>query len=243
MSTQDDRLGGAGRYPEDHTFQNAPAGARAGDQQGVSAPTTQIRTGSGAYDSVDADYTDAAPGAFDQQRGVDFYDDVDRGARWHGGADLGLLILRLALGVILGLHGAQKLFGVLGGPGTDGFAESLTTMGFEQTAILSLVTGAAELGGGALLVLGLFTPLGAAGIAGVMGPAIALNAQSGFFASDGGVEFEVMLLAAAVALMFTGPGRASLDNGRAWYRRPLLSGFLCLLLAAGSAAAVFFLLR
>ena len=250
MSTHDDRPGGAGGYPDDRTPSNAPTGAiPPGRQPGVSAPTTQIRTNSISgvpeFDSSHDDYTDAPSGALADRRTDDFYDDMGQHgpARWHGGADLGLLILRLALGAVFGLHGAQKLFGVLGGPGTEGFAQGLTTMGFQQTAMLSLVTGAAELGGGALLVLGLFTPLGAAGIAGVMAMAIATKYTDGFFAQDGGVEYEVVLLAAALTLMFAGPGRVSLDNGRAWYRRPLVSGFLCLLIAGGSAAAVYFLLR
>lgn len=164
-------------------------------------------------------------------------------ARWHGGADLGLLILRLTLGGIFVAHGAQKMFGVFGGPGTDGFAQSLQKFGYERTGVLSLVAGATELGAGALLILGLLTPLAAAGVLGVMLNAIALKLGQGFFATTGGFEYEVVLGALAIGLMFTGPGRASVDNGRWWYRRPLASGLICLLLACGAAAVTFFVLR
>lgn len=173
--------------------------------------------------------------------GPDYYDELARQRRprqWTAGADLGLLILRLSLGALFLAHGSQKLFGVLGGPGSLGFARTLQGMGFQQASTLSLVTGTTELASGALLVLGLFTPLAAAGIVGLMANVVFLKLSHGFFATTGGPEFEAALGATALGLMFTGSGRVGLDNGRWWYRRPLVAGFISLVIAAGAAAGV-----
>lgn len=195
----------------------------------------------------DAAYSDAnATAVVDRGSGADFYEELDdrKPFAWNAGTDLGLLVLRLVVGGIFAAHGAQKLFGVLGGSGPEKFAQSLAKAGFEQSAVLSLVTGGTELGAGALLVLGLFTPLAAAGIVGVMASAIvSMKLPGPFFDQEGGYEYLVVLIAIALCLMFTGPGRVALDNGRSWFRHPLVSGFLCLVIAAGSAAAVLVLLR
>nr|WP_255526617.1 DoxX family protein [Saccharopolyspora sp. HNM0983] len=145
--------------------------------------------------------------------------------------------MRLALGGVFLLHGAQKMFGAFGGSGTQAFAQSLGQMGFRESAALALVTGGTELAAGALLVLGLFTPMAAAGVVGVMASAVFLNVGNGFFLPEG-VEFEAVLGALGLGLMFTGPGRVALDKGRVWFRRPLLFGFLALLIAGGAAATV-----
>lgn len=232
MRTHDDRPGDGGGYPDDRNV----------------GGTSQGPAGFGGYDYYDdeAGYSDAETTALARSRSDDYYDELTRENKqfsWNAGADLGLLVLRLALGGVFIVHGAQKLFGAFGGPGTDGFARMLSEMGFQQSAVLALVTGGTELGAGALLVLGLFTPLAAAGLLGVMASAVVMNFGSGFFASAGGFEFEAVLAAMALGLMFTGPGRVALDNGRSWFRHPLASGFIALLIAVGSAATVLFLLR
>lgn len=192
-------------------------------------------------DDRDVGYTDASLLATQQVAGG--YEPPREPLRWHGAADLGLLIIRLFLGGTFIAHGAQKLFGAFGGPGVDGFARGLEQMGFRQAGILSWVTGVTEFGGGLLLVLGLFTPLAAAGLVGVMSNAVFLEFGSGFFAMNGGFELPATLGAVALGLMFTGPGRAALDNGRAWFRRPGTMGFISLLIAAAASAGVLFLLH
>lgn len=161
---------------------------------------------------------------------------------WNGGADLGLLVLRLALGGTFAAHGLQKVFGLFGGPGIDGFARFLEQSGFRQARILAWVTGVTELSGGALLVLGLFTPLAAAGVLGVVVNAVVLKWGNGFFGPKG-FELEAVLAAMAFAALFAGPGRVALDYGRSWFRHPVVSGFVFLLIAAGASAGVFFGLR
>jgi putative oxidoreductase len=126
--------------------------------------------------------------------------------------DLGLLIIRLAVGLGLAAHGAQKLFGWFGGhglAGTGGFMESL---GFRPGRRNAALAGLGELGGGLLLALGLLTPLAAAVIVAVMLTAAAsAHAGRGFFVTNGGWELPFVLASVAVAIAFTGPGEASVD--------------------------------
>ncbi len=160
---------------------------------------------------------------------------------WHFGADLGLLVLRVVVGALFVGHGLQKVFGLMQGPGIDGFARVLTGFGFEQATLLSWATGITELVAGALLVLGLFTPAAAAAVLGVMANAIWVRVDVDQFA--GAVELEVVYAAAAFALLFAGAGRISLDRSTPWFRRAPAFGFLFLLLAAGLTVLTLVVLR
>ena len=127
--------------------------------------------------------------------------------------EAGLLLIRVVLGGIMAAHGAQKLFGWFGGHGLAGTRGWLDTMGFKPARLHAAVVGLAELGGGAVLVLGLLTPLGAAAVAGVMFVAIAtVHWRNGFFNTGGGFEFNLLIAATAIALAITGPGEISIDH-------------------------------
>lgn len=127
--------------------------------------------------------------------------------------DLGLLLLRLVVGTIMAAHGAQKAFGSFGGPGLQGTEGWLGSMAFRPAGFHARLTAGSELAGGILLVLGLFTPLAAAAVIGVMLVAIAtVHWDKGLFNSAGGYEFNLVLIAAAGALAFTGAGSISMDN-------------------------------
>jgi putative oxidoreductase len=162
-----------------------------------------------------------------------------RRTRWHGGADFGLLVMRLFLAGTFLAHGAQILFGTFGGPGPDGFSRFLEQNGFQNTKILAMVTGSVELGSGALLVLGLLTPLAAAAIIGVMAIAAALKVGNGFFATANGFELEAAIAVMAFGLLFAGPGRVSVDNGRVWYRHPAATAWIFLVIGVAAAAGVY----
>ncbi|GGP47024.1 DoxX family protein [Saccharothrix coeruleofusca] len=235
MATHDDRSKAAGDFPDDGPY--SPSGTAVGAHHFDDA-IPAFDKGTSSFDT--SGYTPIA--SLDQSSSP--LDEVDerKPFGWTGSADLGLLALRLALGGVFVLHGAQKVFGLFGGPGIDGFANYLQGLGFREARVLAWVTGVTELGGGALLVLGLLTPLAAAGILGVMANVLVLNHRNGFFLPDG-VEFEAVLAAMAFAVLFAGPGRAALDYNRAWFRHPLLSGFLCLLVAAGASAATLYVFR
>lgn len=177
-----------------------------------------------------------------------------RKAARRGTTDLGLLVLRVAVGGILVAHGIQKLFGIWGGSGIDGFAAYLQngndpSLGFERfTKIIAIATGVVELGGGAMLILGLLTPIAAAGAVGVMLSATLFKLTAAgngfvFFAQDKGVEFELLLLFASVAIILTGPGKLSLDFNRGWARRPHIGSVVWLIIAVAAAVTVWILLN
>nr|WP_307874814.1 DoxX family protein [Frankia nepalensis] len=127
------------------------------------------------------------------------------------GRDLGLLLLRATIGVIMFGHGTQKLFGWFGGSGLDGVAASFDRAGFPASRLFAVVAGLTEALGGAGLVLGLLTPLAGAAILGVMINAMAV-VWSGSLYGSGGIEYEVVLAMGGAALALTGPGRFSVDH-------------------------------
>jgi len=119
--------------------------------------------------------------------------------------------LRLALGVIFLAHGGQKLFGWLGGRGLAGTAGFLAgKLGLEPGMLWALLVGLGEFGGALLLLLGLFTRLGALAIAIVMLVAI-LKVHWGTFFMPAGIEFAFSLLCSALALLIAGGGKFSMD--------------------------------
>jgi len=125
---------------------------------------------------------------------------------------LGLLILRLVVGLILAGHGAQKLFGWWGGPGMTRWTQIVQSLRIRPAGPWAWVAALAEFGGGIFLALGLLTPLAAAAIAGSMIVAVVtVHLPKGFWVTKGGYEFNLALLAAVAALALTGPGAYSLD--------------------------------
>lgn len=180
----------------------------------------------------------------------DELEDEKPATRWHGGLDLGLLILRIAVGGTILLNGLYK-FGMFGGPGIDAWPEILQGQGFTtQTEILSWVLALTEVGGGGALILGLFTPLAAAGVLGVTASATYIHKDIGYFPQivEGGAQIAgyahpLLIGAGALALLFTGPGRIGLDVGFPWRKSPLGWGVFGVLLAGAAAIAVFALFR
>jgi putative oxidoreductase len=126
---------------------------------------------------------------------------------------IGLLILRLGIGLIIAAHGAQKLFGVWGGPGMTKWTQSVQRLRIRPAQPWAWVAALSEFGGGLLLALGLLSPLGSLALIGAMLVAIAtVHLPKGFWVSKGGFEFNLSLIAGAAALAFTGPGPYSLDG-------------------------------
>ena len=126
---------------------------------------------------------------------------------------LGLTVLRVALGATFFAHGAQKLFGWFGGPGLEGTAKGFDSMGMKPGKRNAVLAAGSETGAGALFALGLATPAAAAGAVGVMGEAIrTVHGEKGFFNTEGGYEFNLVLMAAAVTLADLGPGDLSVDE-------------------------------
>ena len=126
---------------------------------------------------------------------------------------LGLLILRVVIGLTLAAHGAQKLFGWWGGPGMSGWIQTVTRLRVRPAAPWAWVAALSEFGGGLLLALGLISPCGNLAIAGAMLVAVAtVHWPNGFWNSKRGYEFNLSLIASVAALALIGPGTYSLDN-------------------------------
>lgn len=149
--------------------------------------------------------------------------------------DLGLLVLRVGTGAVLAAHGTQKLFGWFGGHGLEATAKGMDSMGFEPGEAAAVAAGLGEAGGGALLALGLASPLAGAAAAGAMAGAVAVHQPHGFFAQGGGYEYPAFLGFVAAGLALAGPGGYSVD--RLTGHRLNRGGFLVLAFAGSAAAA------
>jgi putative oxidoreductase len=126
---------------------------------------------------------------------------------------LGLLVLRLAVGLIVAAHGAQKLFGWWGGSGVDGWAGTISKLRVRPAKLWAWISVLSELGGGLLFALGFLSPLGSMAIAGTMLVAlVAVHLPNGFWNTKRGYEFNLTLIAVVVAVAITGPGAYSLDQ-------------------------------
>jgi putative oxidoreductase len=123
-------------------------------------------------------------------------------------ASLGLLVLRVVVGLIFVAHGAQKIFEYTL-PGTIG---SFADMGVPLPEIAAPFVAFVELIGGALLALGLFTrPVGILLAIDMIVAIVAVHLPAGLWVGEGGYEFVAVLGVAALALAFTGAGRFSID--------------------------------
>jgi putative oxidoreductase len=150
---------------------------------------------------------------------------------------VGRLVLRVTVGSIFIEHGTQKLFGWFGGHGPDGTGQFFESIGLRPGRSNAIMAGAPEAGGGALLTLGLATPLAATSLASVMVTALRKAIwRDGIKTGTGG--YEMLLLVSALALAESGPGPWSLDAALGSERRGFRWGAAALVAAvAGSALA------
>jgi putative oxidoreductase len=126
--------------------------------------------------------------------------------------DLGLLVLRLAVGLTIAPHGAQKLFGWFGGYGVKGTGAWLDSMGAKNGALIALFAGLGEFFGGLGVAAGFLTPIAAVGVIAVMIGAIATaHKGKGFFNTNGGVELPLLIALGALGIAIAGPGAYSLS--------------------------------
>lgn len=129
-------------------------------------------------------------------------------------ANAALLILRLALGATMLLHGVQKLTTT----GIGGVQEMLAGLGVPLADVAGAALPFVEIVAGALLIVGLLTRVAAALLAIVsLGAMFTVHFTAGFFAQDGGYEFVLVLALIGIALVLTGGGRWAAD---ALVRRP-----------------------
>lgn len=126
--------------------------------------------------------------------------------------DLGLTILRVVLGVIFIAHGAPRLVG-----GVEGLATFYGSVGIPLPLASAWLTTVLEFFGGLCLVAGfLVTPVALLLIAHMMISLVLVHAERGFYVvgpqANGGIEFNLILIASLLMLVFGGPGLAAVDS-------------------------------
>jgi putative oxidoreductase len=125
---------------------------------------------------------------------------------------LGLLLIRLVVGILFIGHGAQKLFGWFGGYGPKGTGGWMESVGIKPGVAMAVLAGLMELLGGLLLAAGLFTPIAAVLITLTMlGAIIKVHGKNGIWVTANGYEYPLVLIAVAIGIALIGPGAYSLD--------------------------------
>ncbi|AFH61542.1 DoxX family protein [Paenibacillus caseinilyticus] len=125
---------------------------------------------------------------------------------------LGLLLVRLVVGLLFVGHGAQKLFGWFGGYGPKGTGGWMESIGMKPGVLMAVLAGLMELIGGALFAAGLLTPLAAVLITLTMlGAIVKVHAQNGLWVTANGYEYPLVLIAVVIGVALTGAGAYSLD--------------------------------
>ncbi|SEP10874.1 DoxX family protein [Trujillonella endophytica] len=128
--------------------------------------------------------------------------------------DLGLFIVRLALGPMLILHGYNKVFG---SGGLEGTTRWFAGLGLKPAWLHARIAPVNEIGAGLLLTLGLLTPLACAAFVGLMTVASLTDHRGkGYFVFKGGWEYTLLVGMVAVGLAAMGPGDWSLDHAFGW---------------------------
>jgi putative oxidoreductase len=128
-------------------------------------------------------------------------------------AGYGLTVLRIIAGILFVAHGGQKLFGLFGGYGLEGTGQWMESVGLTPGYFLALLSGSAEFFGGIALIIGLLARPAAVVLAVTMLVAIfSVHFANGFFLSNNGYEFALVLFAVSVAILFEGAGKLSVDK-------------------------------
>jgi putative oxidoreductase len=125
-------------------------------------------------------------------------------------SNVGALILRIALGVMMLPHGLQKTLGLFGGNGFSATLEGLTGNGIPWVIALLVIVG--ESVGALSLILGFCTRFCAASLGVIMLGAIGLVHNASFFASSGGFEWHLVYVAGCLTLVLQGGGALSVDS-------------------------------
>jgi putative oxidoreductase len=127
-------------------------------------------------------------------------------------------IMRILIGGLFIGHGTQKLFGWFGGHGPEGTGQFFESIGLRPGKENAIAAGVAEAGGGALLASGVATPAAGAALHGVMTSAIKhVHAEKGPWSTEGGWEYNAVLMAAIYAIV-------ERCSGRGWALASLAAG-------------------
>jgi putative oxidoreductase len=125
---------------------------------------------------------------------------------------IALPLLRLTMGLILFPHGCQKLFGWFGGLGFEKFTEIFDKVGWHPAAFWVALVALTESLGGLMLAFGFLTRFAAAAILIFMMNAVWSTSAKGFFWSQGGMEYPILIGVVALVFLIKGAGRFSIDH-------------------------------
>lgn len=138
----------------------------------------------------------------------------------HWTYDVSILIVRVIVGVIFALHGAQSLFGLFGSEGIQGFVD--------QIGPIAYLVKIGEFLGGIGIVLGFLCRFSAASnIVIMIGAIVMVHGKNGFFLQQGGFEYNLALIGLLAPILIAGPGRVTLGRmlplpGTSKHGRPIL---------------------
>ena len=125
---------------------------------------------------------------------------------------IGILVVRVVIGLIMAAHGTQKLLGWFGGYGLKGTGDFFVQLGFQPGPAFAAAASLSEIVSGVLVALGFLGPIGPALMLSVMiVAAISVHWEHGLFAANNGIELPLLYGAAAFGLALTGYGEYSLD--------------------------------
>lgn len=128
-------------------------------------------------------------------------------------AGYGITVLRILVGIIFMAHGSQKLFGMFGGYGLEGTGQYMESLGLTPGYLMALMSGSAEFFGGLAMVIGLLArPAAVVLIVMLVVAILSVHIHNGLFMANNGYEFALALLGGAIAVLFEGAGRLSLDR-------------------------------
>lgn len=140
--------------------------------------------------------------------------------------DFGMLIVRLALGIVMFPHGAQKLLGWFGGHGFAATMQGMTANGLPAAVVFLVIV--AEFFGALGLIVGFLGRVGAFGILCVMlGAIFMVHLPNGFFMNwmgnqkGEGYEYHLLAIGMALAVLIKGSGALSVDRSLSDKHRPL----------------------
>lgn len=148
------------------------------------------------------------------------------------------LAARVTIGGLFIGHGTQKLKGWFGGPGLEGTEGMMQSLEMHPPRRNAIAAGATETVGGALLALGLATPLACSALIGTMITAIRkVHLSKGPWAAEGGYEYNLVLIAALLALAEEGPGDVSVDSALGLEKTGLSWALTALTVGAAASTA------
>ena len=119
--------------------------------------------------------------------------------------DVALLVVRVVVGLIFAVHGAQKLFGAFDGPGIAATAEMMGAIAYPVAV--------GEFFGGLGLAVGFLSRFSAASLIVIMiGAIVTVHGKNGFFLSNGGCEYNIALIGLLLPTLLAGPGRYAIGR-------------------------------